>query len=301
MLEGGEDPKFIARRMIILASEDIGNAAPGALTLATSCFTAVDYIGMPEARIVLSQTATYLASCPKSNAASRRSARRSTTSGSFPTHPVPLHLRNAPTQMMKEMGYGAEYKYSHDFDRNFVEQQYLPDSPEREDLLRPHGQRGRKEHQGEAQRLVEEEAAMSRPSPYAFLLAALPVSSSSLTGSGAAGGPLAQDRTRLRIRPSTTRQPQHGAITPRARRDSLKAESSSGIDTVVTYLANDSIRYDLKSRTMFMYGKSNITYKDLGMKAENIDINWTTSLLNAQGVADTVRHHGEEMRGLPDL
>jgi putative ATPase len=128
MLEGGEDPKFIARRMIVLASEDIGNAAPYALTLATSCFTAVDYIGMPEARIVLSQTATYLASCPKSNAAVAAIGAAMDDVRTLPDAPVPLHLRNAPTGMMKDLGYGAEYRYSHDFDRNFVEQQFLPDS-----------------------------------------------------------------------------------------------------------------------------------------------------------------------------
>jgi len=128
MLEGGEDPKFIARRMIVLASEDIGNAAPYALTLATSCFTAVDYIGMPEARIVLAQTATYLASCPKSNAAVAAIGAAIDDVRRLPDAPVPLHLRNAPTKMMKDLGYGAEYKYSHGFDRNFVEQQYLPDS-----------------------------------------------------------------------------------------------------------------------------------------------------------------------------
>ncbi|HUI65270.1 MAG TPA: replication-associated recombination protein A [Bacteroidota bacterium] len=127
MLEGGEDPKFIARRMIVLASEDIGNAAPHALTLATSCFTAVDYIGMPEARIVLSQAATYLASCPKSNAAYLAIARALEDVRTQPDDPVPLHLRNAPTALMKQLGYGSEYKYSHDFDGHFTEQQYLPD------------------------------------------------------------------------------------------------------------------------------------------------------------------------------
>jgi len=127
MLEGGEDPKFIARRMIVLASEDIGNAAPHALTLATSCFTAVDYIGMPEARIVLSQAATYLASCPKSNAAYLAITRASEDVRTQPDDPVPLHLRNAPTGLMKHLGYGSEYKYSHDFEGHFTEQQYLPD------------------------------------------------------------------------------------------------------------------------------------------------------------------------------
>jgi putative ATPase len=128
MLDGGEDPKFVARRMIVLASEDIGNADPGALTLATSCFTAVDYIGMPEARIVLAQTATYLASCPKSNASYMAINEAMQDVRSTPDDPVPLHLRNAPTRLMENLGYGEEYKYSHDFEQHFVEQQYLPDN-----------------------------------------------------------------------------------------------------------------------------------------------------------------------------
>jgi putative ATPase len=127
MLDGGEDPKFIARRMIVLASEDIGNAEPYALTLATSCFTAVDYIGMPEARIVLSQTATYLSSCPKSNAAYLAIEEALGDVRNHPDEPVPIHLRNAPTGLMKELGYGQEYKYAHGFPRHFVDQQYLPD------------------------------------------------------------------------------------------------------------------------------------------------------------------------------
>jgi putative ATPase len=128
MLDGGEDPKFIARRMIILASEDIGNADPYALALATSCFTAVDYIGMPEAQIVLSQCATYLASAPKSNAAVMAIGEAMHDVRTKPHDPVPLHLRNAPTKLMKELGYGEEYKYSHDFPNNFIDQQYLPDN-----------------------------------------------------------------------------------------------------------------------------------------------------------------------------
>lgn len=127
MLEGGEDPKFIARRMIILASEDIGNADPYAITLATSCFTAVDYIGMPEARIVLAQAATYLASCNKSNASYMAIDAAMRDVKNMPDEPVPLHLRNAPTRLMEDLGYGTDYKYSHDFETNFVEQQYLPD------------------------------------------------------------------------------------------------------------------------------------------------------------------------------
>jgi putative ATPase len=137
MLEGGEDPKFIARRMIILASEDIGNADPYALTLATSCFSAVDYIGMPEARIVLSQTATYLASCPKSNASYIAIDEALQDVKQLPDEPVPLHLRNAPTSLMKELGYGSEYRYSHDFQQNFVEQQYLPDGIQHRAYYRP--------------------------------------------------------------------------------------------------------------------------------------------------------------------
>ena len=128
MLEGGEDPKFIARRMVILASEDVGNADPQALVLATSCFTAVDYVGMPEAQIILSQTASYLASCPKSNAAVRAIGTAMHDVRTLPNDPVPLHLRNAPTKLMEELGYGADYKYSHNYEGNFVDQQYLPDN-----------------------------------------------------------------------------------------------------------------------------------------------------------------------------
>lgn len=128
MLAGGEDPKFIARRMIVLASEDIGNADPLALTLATNCFTAVDYIGMPEARLVLSQTAIYLASSPKSNASYMAIQEASSDVAKGENAGVPLHLRNAPTKFMKELDYGKEYKYSHSYTGHFVEQQYLPDN-----------------------------------------------------------------------------------------------------------------------------------------------------------------------------
>jgi putative ATPase len=127
MLKGGEDPKFIARRMIILASEDIGNADPYALTLATSTFTAVDYIGMPESQIILSQTAAYLACCPKSNAAVMAIGSANSDVENLPNYDVPLHIRNAPTKLMKELGYGKDYKYSHDFKDHFEYQQYLPD------------------------------------------------------------------------------------------------------------------------------------------------------------------------------
>lgn len=126
MLSGGEDPKFIARRMLILASEDIGNANPNALLLATSCFNAIDVIGMPEARIILSQTAVYLASSPKSNAsyvAISDAMGEVEKSGDLP---VPLHLRNAPTKLMKKVGYGKDYLYAHGFEGNFVDQEFLP-------------------------------------------------------------------------------------------------------------------------------------------------------------------------------
>jgi putative ATPase len=126
MLDGGEDPKFIARRMIILASEDIGNAHPQALSIATAAFTAVDYVGMPEAQIILSQAATYLASVPKSNAAYLAINQAMQDVKESSPEPVPLHLRNAPTVLMKKEGYAKDYKYPHDFPEHFVEENYLP-------------------------------------------------------------------------------------------------------------------------------------------------------------------------------
>lgn len=127
MLKGGEDPKFIARRMIILASEDIGNADPYALTLAVSAFSAVNYIGMPEAQLVLSQAAIYLAAAPKSNASYIAINEANNTIEQTGALSVPLHLRNAPTNLMKELNYGKDYKYPHDFDEHYTPQQYLPD------------------------------------------------------------------------------------------------------------------------------------------------------------------------------
>ncbi|HEU4555398.1 MAG TPA: replication-associated recombination protein A [Chitinophaga sp.] len=127
MIAGGEDVKFIARRMVILASEDIGNANPNALLLATSCFQAVNLIGYPEARIILSQCATYLASSPKSNAAYMAIGNAQAVVSQTGDLPVPLHIRNAPTKLMKEQGYGKNYKYSHDYENNFSAQEYLPD------------------------------------------------------------------------------------------------------------------------------------------------------------------------------
>lgn len=126
MLAGGEDPLFIARRMIILASEDIGNASPNALLLAEATFSAVDKIGMPEARIVLSQCATYLASSPKSNASYQAIDKALADVEKEPLHAVPLHLRNAPTGYMKNIGYGTNYRYPHSYPGHFLQEEYLP-------------------------------------------------------------------------------------------------------------------------------------------------------------------------------
>jgi len=126
MLEGGEDPKFIARRLIILASEDIGNANPNALLLATNCFQAVNMIGMPEGRIILSQTTTYLAASPKSNAAYLAIGKAQSLVKKAGNLPVPLSIRNAPTKLMKQAGYGKDYQYAHDYDQHFVAQEFLP-------------------------------------------------------------------------------------------------------------------------------------------------------------------------------
>jgi putative ATPase len=137
MLEGGEDPKFIARRMIILASEDIGNANPTALVLANNCFQAINVIGMPEARIILSQTAIYLATSPKSNASYMAINKGLDLVKKTGNLSVPLHLRNSPTKLMKEIGYGKEYKYAHDFPGNFAEQEFLPDEISNSKLFDP--------------------------------------------------------------------------------------------------------------------------------------------------------------------
>ena len=128
MIEAGEDVKFIARRLIILASEDIGNASPNGLVLANAGFEAVNKIGMPEARIILSQVTTYLASQPKSNASyTAINDALAEVKNSGDSLEVPLHLRNAPTKLMKDLSYGKGYKYSHDYDNNFTQQQFLPD------------------------------------------------------------------------------------------------------------------------------------------------------------------------------
>ena len=129
MLAGGEEPRFIARRLVILASEDIGLANPNALLLANACFDTVHKIGMPEARITLAETTIYLATSPKSNSAyAAINKALAFVEHDTTNRPVPLHLRNAPTKLMGELGYGAEYKYAHDYQGNFTVQEFLPDT-----------------------------------------------------------------------------------------------------------------------------------------------------------------------------
>lgn len=128
MIKGGEDPLFIARRMLVLASEDIGNANPNALLMANACFQSVNVIGMPEGRIILAQCATYLSCSAKSNASYmgiEEAAEAVEKSGDLS---IPLHLRNAPTQLMKELNYGADYQYAHSFESNFIELEFMPES-----------------------------------------------------------------------------------------------------------------------------------------------------------------------------
>jgi putative ATPase len=127
MIEGGEDVKFIARRMVILASEDVGNANPTALVLATSAFQAVDVIGYPEARIILAQCAVYLATSPKSNASYMGIEKALGAIRETGDLPVPLSIRNAPTKLMKQLDYGKNYQYAHDFENNFVNMEFLPE------------------------------------------------------------------------------------------------------------------------------------------------------------------------------
>ena len=127
MVEGGEDPKFIARRMLILAAEDIGLANPNALLLAQSCFEAVNVIGWPESRIILSETAVYLATSPKSNASYMAIENAQAMAREKGDLSVPLHIRNAPTRLMKELGYHKGYKYAHDFEGNFIQDNFLPE------------------------------------------------------------------------------------------------------------------------------------------------------------------------------
>jgi putative ATPase len=127
MVEGGEDPKFIARRMVILAAEDIGLANPNALLLAQACFEAVNVIGWPESRIILSEAAVYLATSPKSNASYMAIEGATEAVREKGDLPVPLHIRNAPTKLMKDLGYHKGYKYAHNFEGNFVQDNFLPE------------------------------------------------------------------------------------------------------------------------------------------------------------------------------
>jgi putative ATPase len=137
MIEGGEKPEFIARRLVILAAEDIGLANPNALLLATNCFQAVHMVGWPESRIILSEAAIYLATSPKSNAsymAINDAQELVRKSGDLS---VPLHIRNAPTRLMKELGYGDDYKYAHSYEGNFVESEFLPEDLSGQKLYDP--------------------------------------------------------------------------------------------------------------------------------------------------------------------
>lgn len=137
MIIGGEDPLFIARRMLILASEDIGNANPNALLLAQSCFEAVNKIGMPESQLILSQTAIYLATSAKSNSATTAIGAAMALVRQTGDLPVPLHLRNAPTKFMKNIGYGKDYKYAHSYEGNFTELDFLPDAIKGAQIYQP--------------------------------------------------------------------------------------------------------------------------------------------------------------------
>lgn len=144
MINGGEDPKFIARRMLILASEDIGNANPTALVMANSCFQAVSTIGYPECRIILSQVVVYLACSPKSNASYTAIGKAISLAKETESEGVPLHIRNAPTKLMKELDYGKGYAYAHDFEGGFTEQEFLPDTVSGETIYDP-GKNAREE------------------------------------------------------------------------------------------------------------------------------------------------------------
>jgi putative ATPase len=137
MIEGGEDVKFIARRLVISASEDIGLANPNALLMATTTFQAVQAVGLPEGRIILSQAAVYLASSPKSNSAYMAINQAQQLVRETGSLPIPLHLRNAPTKLMKDLDYGKNYKYSHDFPGNFTQQDFLPEDLKGKKLFEP--------------------------------------------------------------------------------------------------------------------------------------------------------------------
>lgn len=145
MVEGGEDPKFIARRMVILASEDIGLANPNALLLATSCFNAISLIGWPESRIILSETAIYLATSPKSNSAYQAISDAQNLVRETGDLSVPLEIRNAPTKLMKDLGYGDNYKYAHSYAGNFAKMEFLPDEIKGKVIYKPQNNSKEKE------------------------------------------------------------------------------------------------------------------------------------------------------------
>jgi putative ATPase len=152
MIEGGEDVKFIARRMVILASEDIGNANPTALVLATNAFQAVNMIGYPESRIILSQCATYLASSPKSNASYEAIGKAQALVKQYGDLPVPLSIRNAPTKLMKKLDYGKDYQYAHSYENNFAKMEFLPEEIKNSVLYDP----GKNAREEELRRFLKE-------------------------------------------------------------------------------------------------------------------------------------------------
>ena len=137
MVEGGEDPKFIARRLVILASEDIGLANPNALLLANACFEAINKIGWPESRIILSEATIYLATSSKSNSAYKAINEAQDLVRKTGDLPVPLNIRNAPTKLMKELGYGDNYKYAHDYEGNFTQEEFLPNEIKKTKIYQP--------------------------------------------------------------------------------------------------------------------------------------------------------------------
>ena len=155
MIEGGEKPEFIARRLIIFASEDIGLANPNALLLANACFDAIHKIGWPEGRIILSQTTVYLALCQKSNSTYQAINKAQELVQKTGDLGVPLHLRNAPTRLMKELGYGKEYQYPHSFDNHFVKEEYLPPELKGSVLWQPSDNQKEKEMAERLKRLWE--------------------------------------------------------------------------------------------------------------------------------------------------
>ena len=146
MVAGGEDPKFIARRLVISAAEDIGLANPNALLLANACFDALQKIGWPEGRIILAEATVYLAASPKSNSAYLAIDEALALVERTGNLPVPLHLRNSPTKLMKDLDYGKNYKYSHDYPNHFVEQQFLPDQLQKTSIWKVQDNAAEKKH-----------------------------------------------------------------------------------------------------------------------------------------------------------